>query len=115
MRRNWMLILVAGIGLAGCQTYGNDEMARYLQRKDGVTLGAGDASSQRQCDGPNAASVAARRWPTAYSRWRVHGLRARCRLIVATMPKGAGPDPDAEPNAADRWRRISATSVFTNR
>lgn len=38
------ILFGAAIVLAGCTTYGNDEMSRYLQRKDTVTLSAGDAS-----------------------------------------------------------------------
>lgn len=43
MRGNWMAVILVGLPLASCQTYGNDEMARYLQRKDTITLSAGDA------------------------------------------------------------------------
>lgn len=42
-RATWLLCCAAALPLAGCYTYGNDEGARYLQRKDTVTLSAGDA------------------------------------------------------------------------
>ena len=39
-----MFFAAAAAALAGCGYYGNDEGVRYLQRKDTVTLSAGDAS-----------------------------------------------------------------------
>ncbi len=52
-----MFFAAAAVALAGCQTYGNDEGVRYLQRKDTVTLSAGDASQA------NAVAQTIHPWP----------------------------------------------------
>ena len=52
-----MFFAAAAVALAGCQTYGNDEFVRYLQRKDTVTLSAGDASQA------NAVAQTIHPWP----------------------------------------------------
>jgi hypothetical protein len=40
-----LALLAASVTMAGCNghTYGNDEFARYVQRKDTVIFGSGDA------------------------------------------------------------------------
>ena len=47
----------AAAALGGCGYYGNDEGVRYLQRKDTVTLSAGDASQA------NAVAQTIHPWP----------------------------------------------------
>jgi hypothetical protein len=66
------LIFAAAITLGGCQTYGNDEGARYLQRKDTVTLSAGDASRA------NAVAQTLHPWPPGVGDRRIpmEGTRA---------------------------------------
>jgi hypothetical protein len=63
---------VAVVGLAGCQTYGNDQGARYLQRIDTVTMSAGDAKAV------NANSQALAQWPAGVGDKRIpmQGSRA---------------------------------------
>ena len=52
-----MFFAAAAAALAGCGYYGNDEGVRYLQRKDTVTLSAGDASRA------NAVAQTIHPWP----------------------------------------------------
>lgn len=72
MRAAKLILLGAALVLAGCQTYGNDEMSRYLQRKDTVTLGAGDANRQ------NAMTQALNPWPPGVGDRHIpmEGIRA---------------------------------------
>jgi hypothetical protein len=67
-----MLCASAAISLAGCKTYGNDEGARYLQRKDSVTLSAGDAPRV------NAVAQTLHPWPPGVGDRRIpmQGTRA---------------------------------------
>ena len=51
------VMFFAAAALAGCGYYGNDEGVRYLQRKDTVTLSAGDASQA------NAVAQTIHPWP----------------------------------------------------
>ncbi len=57
MKFAFALLCVTAVALGGCKTYGNDEGARYLQRKDTVTLSAGDASRA------NAVAQTLQPWP----------------------------------------------------
>ena len=76
-----MFFAAAAVALAGCQTYGNDEGVRYLQRKDTVTLSAGDASQA------NAVAQTIHPWPPGTSaiatfQWRARGRYARWNAIA---------------------------------
>ena len=70
-----MFFAAAAVALAGCQTYGNDEGARYLQRKDTVTLSAGDASQA------NAVAQTIHPWPPGVGDRNIpmQGTRRRAR------------------------------------
>ena len=70
-----MFFAAAAVALAGCQTYGNDEGVRYLQRKDTVTLSAGDASQA------NAVAQTIHPWPPGVGNRNIpmEGSRARAR------------------------------------
>jgi hypothetical protein len=84
MQSKAVLLLAATIALGGCQTYGNDEMVSYLQRKDTVTLSAGDASRA------NAVAQTIHPWPPGVGDKRIpmEGTRA-----VDAMAKYKCPDP----------------------
>jgi hypothetical protein len=66
------LIFAIVVPVGGCQTFGNDEGARYLQRKDTVTLSAGDASRA------NAVAQTLHPWPSGVGDRRIpmQGTRA---------------------------------------
>ena len=70
-----MFFAAAAAALAGCGYYGNDEGVRYLQRKDTVTLSAGDASQA------NAVAQTIHPWPPGVGNRKIpmEGSRARAR------------------------------------
>jgi hypothetical protein len=82
MQSKAMLLLAATITLGGCQTYGNDEMASYLQRKDTVTLSAGDASRA------NALAQTIHPWPHGVGDNRIpmEGTRAVGAIATYNCP-----------------------------
>lgn len=74
---------LASLSLAGCYVLGNDEGERYLQRKDTVTLNAGDAKEV------NARTHMLAAWPPGVGNRRIpmegsRGVRAaECYRIAA--------------------------------
>jgi hypothetical protein len=82
MQSKAVLLLAATIMLGGCQTYGNDEMSSYLQRKDTVTLSAGDASRA------NAMAQTIHPWPPGVGDTRIpmEGTRAAGAMASYRCP-----------------------------
>jgi hypothetical protein len=78
------LLSAASVALAGCKTYGNDEGARYLQRKDSVTLSAGDASRS------NTVAQALHPWPSGVGDRRIPTHGARTQRAMDCYRQGAG-------------------------
>src|SRR6188508_1163967 len=78
------LLCVAALTLGGCQTYGNDEGARYLQRKDTVTLSAGDASRT------NVIAQTLHPWPPGVGDRRIPMEGARAKRAMDCYRQGAG-------------------------
>ena len=78
------LFCVAAVALGGCKTYGNDEGARYLQRKDTVTLSAGDASRA------NAVAQTLHPWPTGVGDRRIPMQGTRAARAMDCYKQGAG-------------------------
>ena len=76
--------------LGGCYgLYGNDELERYVQRKDSVTLGAGDAKEV------NAATHMDHPWPRGVGDRRIVMEGARAVPVIeryrASARQGAAP------------------------
>ena len=84
MRLAHALIFAVAITLGGCQTYGNDEGARYLQRKDTVTLSAGDASRA------NAVAQALHLWPPGVGDRRIPMQGTRAARAMDCYKQGTG-------------------------
>ena len=78
------LLCVAAIALGGCKTYGNDEGARYLQRKDTVTLSAGDAKDV------NARTHMLAAWPPGVGDRRIPMQGTRAARAMDCYRQGAG-------------------------
>jgi hypothetical protein len=78
------LLCVAAVALGGCKTYGNDEGARYLQRKDTVTLSAGDASRA------NAVAQTLHPWPPGVGDRRIPMQGTRAARAMDCYKQGAG-------------------------
>lgn len=111
--RNRMAVLLIGASLAGCQTDGNDEMARYLQRKDTVTLSAGDAKEVNRDTQMEAA------WPRGVDDRKIPGSGTRavrsiesveCRGPAATSTNSQTQVQSA-PGAGTQVNRTSQTST----
>ena len=84
-------------GLGGCYgLYGNDELERYVQRKDSVTLGAGDAKDV------NAATHMDHPWPRGVGDRRivVEGSRAVPAIERYRTPPRQGTATGAAAGAA---------------
>ena len=88
MQSRAVLLLAATVSLGGCGYYGNDQGVSYLQRKDGVTLSAGDASRA------NAVAQTINPWPPGVGDNRIpmEGTRA-----AAAIDKYKCPDPKQGP------------------
>ena len=76
--------------LGGCYgLYGNDELERYVQRKDSVTLGAGDAKDV------NAATHMDHPWPRGVGDRRIVMEGSRAVPVIeryrASARQGAAP------------------------
>lgn len=84
MRFASTLLCVAAVALGGCKTYGNDEGARYLQRKDTVTLSAGDASRA------NAVAQTLHPWPPGVGDRRIPMQGTRAARAMDCYKQGAG-------------------------
>lgn len=83
-----LLLAAAAIALGGChETYGFDEGARYLQRKDTVTLSAGDAKEV------NARTHMLAAWPRGVGDRRIYGNGARM-VERAIVPYRSAPQSD---------------------
>ena len=78
------LFCVAAVALGGCKTYGNDEGARYLQRKDTVTLSAGDASRA------NAVAQTLHPWPPGVGDRYIPMQGTRAARAMDCYKQGAG-------------------------
>ena len=79
-----MFFAAAAVALAGCQTYGNDEGVRYLQRKDTVTLSAGDASQA------NAVAQTIHPWPPGVGDRNIPMEGTRAVRAMECYRQGAG-------------------------
>jgi hypothetical protein len=75
---------MAAVALGGCKTYGNDEGARYLQRKDTVTLSAGDANRA------NAVAQTLHPWPPGVGDRRIPMQGTRAARAMDCYKQGAG-------------------------
>ena len=84
MRFASALLCVAAVALGGCKTYGNDEGARYLQRKDTVTLSAGDAGRA------NVVAQTLHPWPTGVGDRRIPMQGTRAARAMDCYKQGAG-------------------------
>ena len=84
MRLAHALIFAVAITLGGCQTYGNDEGARYLQRKDTVTLSAGDASRA------NAVAQTLHPWPPGVGDRNIPMQGTRAARAMDCYKQGSG-------------------------
>ena len=84
MRLAHALIFAVAIALGGCKTYGNDEGARYLQRKDTVTLSAGDASRA------NAVAQTLHPWPPDVGDRRIPMQGTRAARAMDCYKRGSG-------------------------
>src|SRR5215207_9192807 len=78
------LLCVAAVALGGCKTYGNDEGARYLQRKDTVTLSAGDAPAA------NIVAQTLHPWPPEVGDRRIPMQGARAARAMDCYRQGSG-------------------------
>ena len=79
-----VILCVAALGLGGCKTYGNDEGARYLQRKDTVTLSAGDANRA------NAVAQTLHPWPPGVGDRRIPMQGTRAARAMDCYKQGSG-------------------------
>src|SRR4249919_2126447 len=79
-----MFFAVAAAALAGCGYYGNDEGARYLQRKDTVTLSAGDASQA------NAVAQTLHPWPPGVGDRNIPMQGTRAVRAIECYRQGSG-------------------------
>jgi hypothetical protein len=71
------LLILAVFLLGGCQTSGNDEMVRYLQRKDTVTVSSGEAVRV------NANSQTLNAWPRGVGDRYIETQAARTDRAIA--------------------------------
>ena len=81
-----MFFAAAAAALAGCGYYGNDEGVRYLQRKDTVTLSAGDASRA------NAVAQTIHPWPPGVGNRKIPMEGSRAVRAMECYRQGAGTD-----------------------
>jgi hypothetical protein len=79
-----MFFTSAAVALAGCQTYGNDQLAQYVQRKDTVTLSAGDASQA------NALAQTIHPWPPGVGDRRIPMDGTRAVRAMECYRQGSG-------------------------
>ena len=79
-----MFFAVAATALAGCGYYGNDEGVRYLQRKDSVTLSAGDASRA------NAVAQTIHPWPPGVGNRKIPMEGSRAVRAMECYRQGSG-------------------------
>ena len=79
-----MFFAAAAAALAGCGYYGNDEGVRYLQRKDTVTLSAGDASRA------NAVAQTIHPWPPGVGNRKIPMEGSRAVRAMECYRQGAG-------------------------
>jgi hypothetical protein len=75
---------VAVLALAGCNTYGNDQGARYLQRVDTVTMSAGDAKEV------NARSQMLAAWPRGVGDRNIPMQGTRAARAAECYRQGSG-------------------------
>lgn len=79
-----LFCLIAAASLGGCYSYGNDEGLRYLQRKDTVTLSAGDAKEV------NARTHMIHPWPPGVGDPRIPMEGTKAARAVECYRQGAG-------------------------
>ena len=79
-----MLFAAAAAALAGCGYYGNDEGVRYLQRKDTVTLSAGDASRA------NAVAQTIHPWPPGVGNRNIPMEGSKAVRAIECYRQGSG-------------------------
>ena len=79
-----MFFAAAAAALAGCGYYGNDEGVRYLQRKDTVTLSAGDASRA------NAVAQTIHPWPPGVGNRKIPMEGSKAVRAIECYRQGAG-------------------------
>ena len=81
-----MFFAAAAAALAGCGYYGNDEGVRYLQRKDTVTLSAGDASRA------NAVAQTIHPWPPGVGNRKIPMEGSKSGARDGMLSAGSGQD-----------------------
>ena len=101
-----MFFAAAAAALAGCGYYGNDEGVRYLQRKDTVTLSAGDASQA------NAVAQTIHPWPPGVGNRYIpmEGSRAVRAVECYRQAGGQQATPGTERQSTTNISSSSGTS-----
>ena len=101
-----MFFAAAAAALAGCGYYGNDEGVRYLQRKDTVTLSAGDASRA------NAVAQTIHPWPPGVGNRKIpmEGSRAVRAVECYRQAGGQEATPGTERQSTTNISSSSGTS-----
>lgn len=101
----------AAVSLGGCMTLGNDEGERYLQRKEGVTLSAGDAKEVNR----NTQMLAA--WPQGVNDRHIPANGQRMANAVKNYrcgPSTAGGQGGAQGQGGGSGNAQSQTNVTIN-
>ena len=118
MRTRCAIILLGALALGGCTLssglYGNDEIARYVQRSDTITLSAGDAPEV------NKATQIIHPWPPYVMDWRIPADGERMVGAVDRYRKGpgqqsAGPSATAIGAAAGAGAAVGAAAAASSR
>ena len=103
-----MFFAAAAGALAGCGYYGNDEGVRYLQRKDTVTLSAGDASRA------NAVAQTIHPWPPGVGNRKIPMEGSRAARAIECYRQGLGwktPPPKQTVLVCDEEARKGTTGT----
>ena len=86
------ILAAAALTLGGCKSdgglYGDDELARYAQRSDKITLSAGDAKEV------NAAAHTIHPWPRGVNDRRIAANGERMARAVDRYRRGPGAEND---------------------
>jgi len=79
-----LILAAAALSLGACSgLYGDDELARYVQRSDNIMLSAGDAKEV------NAATHRIHPWPRGVGDPRIPGNGERMVHVIAGYKKGS--------------------------
>jgi len=94
--RAFVLVICVAAGLSGCTgLYGHDEIDRYFQRSESITLSAGEARNA------NIANQTIHPWPPGVSDRRIVADGPRSVSAVERYRKGEVP-PDPLPKVRQR-------------